>query len=319
VRRRTFAGLTGISAATAFLPPLARPRPHAGIEPLALMLTAQMTGTASEPSQMPPGITVLAVGVSRARKQYQACRYSELISHLPGLLSQLDAACASLDGDDKLRAYALSADAYHFAAGFPLKTGDHGLPGHRSQHDRCAGQPGSPHAGTSARIVTHTLMNTGHLAAAIAAAENRSLRLRRETATHTPESLSVYGSVLLRQVGTDANLHRTAFEFFDEQTIDEQTIDEQTIAEQTGTAVRSQYSKPGAPRSLIPDAILVAPATYNTICKWAQGISDTYALGVLAETTGLGVPTVVLPFVNTALASRIPYRRSVGPLAACAS
>ena len=62
--------------------------------------------------------------------------------------------------------------------------------------------------------------------------------------------------------------------------------------------------------------ILVAPATYNTINKWAQGISDTYALGVLAEATGLGVPTVVLPFVNTALASRAPFRRSVESLRA---
>jgi len=67
---------------------------------------------------------------------------------------------------------------------------------------------------------------------------------------------------------------------------------------------------------LIPDAILVAPATYNTINKWAQGISDTYALGVLAETTGLAVPTVVLPFVNTALAARAPFRRSVESLRA---
>ena len=71
-----------------------------------------------------------------------------------------------------------------------------------------------------------------------------------------------------------------------------------------------------ATRSLIPDAILVAPATYNTINKWAQGISDTYALGVLAETTGLGVPAVVLPFVNTALADRAPFRRSVESLRA---
>lgn len=48
----------------------------------------------------------------------------------------------------------------------------------------------------------------------------------------------------------------------------------------------------------------------------AQGISDTYALGVLAETTGLGIPIVVLPFVNTALASRQPFRRSVEALRA---
>ena len=66
----------------------------------------------------------------------------------------------------------------------------------------------------------------------------------------------------------------------------------------------------------MPDAIIVAPATYNTINKWALGISDTYALGVLAETTGLDVPIVVLPFVNSALASRPPFRRSVDALRA---
>jgi Flavoprotein len=91
-------------------------------------------------------------------------------------------------------------------------------------------------------------------------------------------------------------------------------FDAAAIADQAGRPVRSQYARPGAPRSVIPDAILVAPAIYNTICKWAQGISDTYALGILAETTGLGVPTVVLPFVNTALAGRAPFRRSVDSL-----
>ncbi len=93
-------------------------------------------------------------------------------------------------------------------------------------------------------------------------------------------------------------------------------LDEAAVQDQTGSPVRSQYAPTGAPRSLIPAAILVAPATYNTINKWTQGISDTYALGVLAETTGLGVPTVVLPFVNAALASRVPFRRSVESLRA---
>ncbi|MGH3305798.1 MAG: flavoprotein, partial [Streptosporangiaceae bacterium] len=88
---------------------------------------------------------------------------------------------------------------------------------------------------------------------------------------------------------------------------------------QTGAPVRSQYRTPGEPRSRPSDALIVAPATYNTICKWAQGISDTYALGNLAETTGLGMPVVVLPFVNTALAARAPFRRSVEELRRCQS
>jgi phosphopantothenoylcysteine synthetase/decarboxylase len=91
-------------------------------------------------------------------------------------------------------------------------------------------------------------------------------------------------------------------------------FDQDTIAKATGSPVRSQYSKPGSPRSLIPDAVLVAPATYNTINKWAQGISDTYALGILAEMTGMGTPIAVLPFVNSALAGRAPFSRSVESL-----
>ena len=91
-------------------------------------------------------------------------------------------------------------------------------------------------------------------------------------------------------------------------------FDADPIEELTGNPVRSQYRKPGEPRSEIPAAIIVAPATYNTINKWAQGISDTYALGILAETTALDVPIVVLPFVNTALAGRQPFQRSVEAL-----
>jgi phosphopantothenoylcysteine synthetase/decarboxylase len=91
-------------------------------------------------------------------------------------------------------------------------------------------------------------------------------------------------------------------------------LDIAAIEAQTAQPVRSQYSPPGSPRSLVPDAIIVAPATYNTINKWANGISDTYALGILAEAPGLGVPTVVLPFVNTALAGREAFGESVARL-----
>jgi len=91
-------------------------------------------------------------------------------------------------------------------------------------------------------------------------------------------------------------------------------IDSAAIENQTGCPVRSSYSAPGAPRSKVPHAIIVAPATYNTICKWAGGTSDTYALGILAEMTGMDIPIIVLPYVNAALAGRAPFRRSVESL-----
>ena len=93
-------------------------------------------------------------------------------------------------------------------------------------------------------------------------------------------------------------------------------IDVPALEKQTGRPVRSSYRTPGEPRSPRADAIVVAPASFNTVNKFAQGIADTYALGLLAEAPGLGIPVVVLPFVNRALASRAPFRRSVEQLRA---
>jgi hypothetical protein len=60
--------------------------------------------------------------------------------------------------------------------------------------------------------------------------------------------------------------------------------------------------------------VIVAPTTYNTICKCALGISDTYALCILAEAVILPIPVVILPFVNSALASRRPFQHAVNQL-----
>ncbi|HTJ68783.1 MAG TPA: flavoprotein [Actinospica sp.] len=95
-------------------------------------------------------------------------------------------------------------------------------------------------------------------------------------------------------------------------------IDAAELEKLTGHPIRSRYRKPGE-ASKLPhaDAVIVAPATYNTINKWAFGASDTFALGLLAEMTGLGVPTAVLPFVNTALAANNVYNESLHRLEAC--
>ena len=65
--------------------------------------------------------------VANAKRAYQACRYTEVMSQIPTLLPALQAACDNLDGDTRLRASALSADAYHVVASVLLKLGDHGL------------------------------------------------------------------------------------------------------------------------------------------------------------------------------------------------
>jgi phosphopantothenoylcysteine synthetase/decarboxylase len=78
--------------------------------------------------------------------------------------------------------------------------------------------------------------------------------------------------------------------------------------------VRATYRKPGDEPLPNADAVIVAPATYNTINKWASGAADTYVLNQLAELTGLGVKIVVLPFVNHALAANRVFTRSVDEL-----
>ncbi len=77
----------------------------------------------------------------------------------------------------------------------------------------------------------------------------------------------------------------------------------------------SQYKQPDEPDVLPPaDAFIVAPATFNTINKWAQGMSDTLALGLLNEGIGLGLPMVATPWPNVALARHPVFVRSVATL-----
>jgi len=84
------------------------------------------------------------------------------------------------------------------------------------------------------------------------------------------------------------------------------------LAELAGHPVRSEYKLPGEPDVLPPaDAMLVAPATSNTINKWALGISDTLALGLVTEAIGGGLPIVALPCLNDAQAAHPAFARSV--------
>src|SRR5262249_55952637 len=62
------------------------------------------------------------------------------------------------------------------------------------------------------------------------------------------------------------------------------------------------------------DAFVVAPATFNTINKWAQGISDTLALGLLNEAMGQGLPIVAAPWPNASLMRHPAFRRSISDL-----
>ncbi|MFG2844385.1 flavoprotein [Kitasatospora sp. NPDC048296] len=92
-------------------------------------------------------------------------------------------------------------------------------------------------------------------------------------------------------------------------------MDVGAIEARTGYPIRSAWRKPGDPRPLPdPDAIVVAPATFNTINKWVAGISDTLALGILCESYGWGIPVAVQPCLSTAQAAHPAYEESLAKL-----
>jgi phosphopantothenoylcysteine synthetase/decarboxylase len=92
-------------------------------------------------------------------------------------------------------------------------------------------------------------------------------------------------------------------------------IDEPALVRQTGHPVRSRYKDPGDPDVLPPaDAMIVGPATVNTVNKWAAGITDTLALGLVIEGQGRGLPVVAMPFTNAAMAGHPAFQASLARL-----
>lgn len=91
-------------------------------------------------------------------------------------------------------------------------------------------------------------------------------------------------------------------------------VDTGVLEALTGNAVEVGYRTPSDARPPRPDAVVVAPATFNTVNKAALGITDVHALGVIAEAIGRQVPVVMVPWVNAPLAAREPFRRAVTQL-----
>jgi transcriptional regulator with XRE-family HTH domain len=95
----------------------------------------------------------------------------------------------------------------------------------------------------------------------------------------------------------------------------ERFIDTGQLAEMTGDRVRTGFRLPDEPDELpMADAVVVAPATFNTVNKWAAGITDTFATGLLCELMGVGVSILAVPLVKDALALHVAFGRSLDQL-----
>jgi hypothetical protein len=138
--------------------------------------------------------------VDTGKKDYQACRYRKLTASLPLLLEEGEYAAANLRGDSRQDAHALLAEAYHVAASLLLKAGNRGLAcvmADRSMHAARASEDVLA-IGSSARILAHVLLDTGHSDQATSLARTTAAKMTAGSPPATPEWLSVYGSLLLR-------------------------------------------------------------------------------------------------------------------------
>lgn len=84
------------------------------------------------------------------------------------------------------------------------------------------------------------------------------------------------------------------------------------LAADTGCLTRV-HARPPREQESLPraDAVVAAPMTFNSINKWAAGINDTLALGVLNEMVGTDVPFLAVPCVKTVLRKHPAYDDSI--------
>jgi transcriptional regulator with XRE-family HTH domain len=193
-RRELLTGAAGLAAASTLGLPTAtraaRPQhPAAALEDL--LYGHGLNGAA------PTSLTTLRGETAKARGLFQAARYDQLAADLPRLIATTTATRDYLDGDRRLAAEALLADAYIVASSFMIKLSDDQLGWAMADRAaQAATASGDVLATADARRSVATMMRrTGRAdkanALLIAAADD--IAPTRHT---SPERLSLYGTLL---------------------------------------------------------------------------------------------------------------------------
>lgn len=83
----------------------------------------------------------------------------------------------------------------------------------------------------------------------------------------------------------------------------------------TGEPVRTDYRLPGAGKDFpAADALLACPLTFNSVNKFTHGHADNFAIGLMCELVGYGVPVVAVPHCKPQLASHPAFQGSIATL-----
>jgi transcriptional regulator with XRE-family HTH domain len=146
-----------------------------------------------------PTVGQLTVAVDQVWDAYQASRYGFVVSRLPQVLAQAQAATQSHDGEEQDRSFALLALAYQATAVLLTKLGEVDLAWIAAERGFTAAQRGGDTVviGSLFRSVTHTLLSTGRYREATQLTSDAAAFLQPGLADAGPEYLSVYGTLFL--------------------------------------------------------------------------------------------------------------------------
>jgi len=170
---------------------------------------------------------------------YQRSHYGRLARRLPDLINECLTAARSLNGDERLRAHALTGYVHHVATLFLTKLGETDLAWIAASRGLAAAKESKDDValGSLSRAAVHALTSNGEFHEAREVATSAAAYLQPLLSSPTPELLSVYGTLHLmgalsaardddraaaathlaeaedsaRRLGTDANNIWTAF------------------------------------------------------------------------------------------------------------
>lgn len=92
-------------------------------------------------------------------------------------------------------------------------------------------------------------------------------------------------------------------------------IDQPLLQQITQHSVEIYASPASFLLSSQPHAVVVVPATFNTLQKWAQGEADTFALQLLTSWDASTIPILAVPRASKELAQELTFFPSLASLA----
>lgn len=148
----------------------------------------------------PHSLVELTRAVDEIKRAFQDCHYDQVVDLVPAVLNQLHAADAVGTESERPQIAVLLTHTFHVASSVLLKL-------HAPAESRAVAEQAMAHAkrsedpvaiGAASRIITHTLMAQGVHDEAKDYAATQAAVLDSAVARHSPDSLSIYGALLLR-------------------------------------------------------------------------------------------------------------------------